>query len=126
MIVPDYVLADEAVGLAVAVERDYELLGLWRYPEPEYQDFKQCVLLAAEKDGNLPRFMIMSLGENHTTGTKPGTHTPDACVGSNDLALGKIVEAASASKFWNEMAIFVVEDDPQNGPDHVDCHRTLA
>ncbi|HLX63058.1 MAG TPA: SMP-30/gluconolactonase/LRE family protein [Planctomycetota bacterium] len=83
-------------------------------------------LHAAEKDGNLPRLMIMSLGENHTTGTKPGTHTPDACVASNDLALGRIVEASSKSKFWSEMAIFVVEDDPQNGPDHVDCHRTVA
>ncbi len=50
MIVPDYVLADADVGLAVAVERDYELLGLWRYPEPEYQDFKQCVLLARRRE----------------------------------------------------------------------------
>ena len=50
MIVPDYVLADAEVGLAVAVERDYELLGLWRYPAPEYQDFKQCVLLARRRE----------------------------------------------------------------------------
>ena len=50
MIVPDYVLADAEVGLAVVVERDYELLGLWRYPEPEYQDFKQCVLLARRRE----------------------------------------------------------------------------
>ena len=83
-------------------------------------------LHAAETGGTLPRFAIMSLGENHTSGTAPGTFTPDACVGSNDLALGKIVAAASRSRFWKEMAIFVVEDDPQNGPDHVDCHRTVA
>jgi len=50
MIVPDYVLADPDVGLATAIERDYELLGLWRYPEPEYQEFKQCVLLARRRD----------------------------------------------------------------------------
>jgi hypothetical protein len=50
MIVPDYVLADVDVGLAIAVERDFELLGLWRYPEPEYQDFKQCVLLARRRE----------------------------------------------------------------------------
>lgn len=50
MIVSDYVLADEEVGLATAVERDYELLGLWRYPEPEYQEFKQCVLLARRRE----------------------------------------------------------------------------
>ncbi len=50
MIVPDYVLADAEVGLAVAVERDYELLGLWRYPEPEYQDFKQCIVLGRRRE----------------------------------------------------------------------------
>ncbi len=78
----------------------------------------------AEQTGVLPHFMIMSLGENHTQGTKPGAPTPEACVGSNDLALGRLVEAASRSKFWNQMAIFVIEDDTQNGPDHVDAHRT--
>ena len=68
----------------------------------------------------------MSLGEDHTVGTAAGRPTPEAAVGSNDVALGKIVEAASRSRFWKEMAIFVVEDDAQNGPDHVDCHRTVA
>jgi hypothetical protein len=66
----------------------------------------------------------MSLGENHTHGTAPGAFTPDACVGSNDLGLGRLVEAATRSRFWKEMAIFVIEDDAQNGPDHVDAHRT--
>ena len=83
-------------------------------------------LHAAEKEGELPQLAVMSLGEDHTSGTSPGRPTPDAAVGSNDLALGKIVEAASRSRFWKEMAIFVVEDDAQNGPDHVDCHRTVA
>ena len=68
--------------------------------------------------------MVMSLGEDHTTGTRPGTFTPRACVASNDLALGRIVEALSHSKFWSETAIFVIEDDAQNGPDHVDSHRS--
>jgi hypothetical protein len=79
-----------------------------------------------EKDGTLPRFMVMSLGEDHTTGTRPGTFTPRACVASNDVALGKIVEALSHSKYWPEIAIFVIEDDAQNGPDHVDAHRTVG
>jgi YVTN family beta-propeller protein len=79
-----------------------------------------------EKDGNLPRFMVMSLGEDHTTGTSPGTYTPEACVASNDQALGRMVEAISHSKSWPEMAIFVIEDDAQNGPDHVDAHRTVG
>jgi hypothetical protein len=83
-------------------------------------------LQEAEKTGELPQFMIMSLGENHTKGTTPGAFTPDACVASNDLGLGKLVEAASKSKFWKEMAIFVIEDDAQNGPDHVDAHRTTG
>jgi hypothetical protein len=82
-------------------------------------------LKAAESGtAELPSFMIMSLGENHTAGTTPGKHTPVACVASNDVAVGQIVEAASRSKFWKEMAIFIVEDDAQNGPDHVDSHRT--
>jgi len=79
-----------------------------------------------EKEGNLPHFMIMSLGEDHTTGTKPGTFTPEACVASNDLALGRLVEGISHSKYWPKMAIFVIEDDAQNGPDHVDVHRTVG
>ncbi len=79
-----------------------------------------------EKSDSLPRFMVMSLGEDHTTGTRPGTYTPRACVASNDLALGRIVEAISRSKYWPQMAIFVIEDDAQNGPDHVDAHRTVG
>jgi YVTN family beta-propeller protein len=83
-------------------------------------------LHAGEKEGSLPQLSIMALGEDHTAGTSVGKPTPDAAVGSNDVALGKIVEAASHSPLWKEMAIFVVEDDAQNGPDHVDCHRTVA
>jgi YVTN family beta-propeller protein len=79
-----------------------------------------------EKNGDLPRFIVMSLGEDHTTGTTPGTYTPQACVASNDLALGRLVEAVSHSKYWPETAIFVIEDDAQNGPDHVDAHRTVG
>ncbi|MGH7971839.1 MAG: bifunctional YncE family protein/alkaline phosphatase family protein, partial [Limisphaerales bacterium] len=83
-------------------------------------------LHAAEQAGSLPQFTIMSLGENHTKGTTPGAFTPEACVASNDLGLGKLVSAATRSKFWPEMAIFVIEDDAQNGPDHVDAHRTAG
>src|SRR5438067_1683865 len=83
-------------------------------------------LHTAEGTGELPRLTIMSLGEDHTSGTRPGRPTPDAAVASNDVALGKIVAAASRSRFWREMAIFVIEDDAQNGPDHVDAHRTAG
>ncbi|MHB1556548.1 MAG: beta-propeller fold lactonase family protein [Isosphaeraceae bacterium] len=79
-----------------------------------------------EEKGTLPRFMVMSLGEDHTSGTRPGSFTPQACVASNDLALGRIVDAVTHSKSWPRMAIFVIEDDAQNGPDHVDAHRTVG
>ena len=70
--------------------------------------------------------MTMSLGEDHTDGLTAGRFTPTACVASNDLALGIIVEAVSKSKFWPETAIFIIEDDAQNGPDHVDSRRTVG
>jgi YVTN family beta-propeller protein len=80
----------------------------------------------AERSGGWPQFMIMSLGEDHTEGLSGGKYTPVAHVAANDVALGKIVEAVSRSKFWPETAIFVIEDDAQNGPDHVDAHRTVG
>ena len=94
--------------------------------DTEKAEFWIADLKKAEKTGELPRFTIMALGENHTFGTTPGKNTPEACVASNDLALGRIVAAATRSKFWKEMAIFVIEDDAQNGPDHVDAHRTIG
>ena len=78
------------------------------------------------KKGTMPKFIVMSLGEDHTDGTKVGAFTPQACVASNDLALGRLVEAVSNGPLWKETAIFVIEDDAQNGPDHVDAHRTVG
>jgi YVTN family beta-propeller protein len=77
-----------------------------------------------DRDGKVPNFMFMSLGENHTNGTTPGSYTPKAMVASNDLAVGRIVETITKSKLWPEFAIFIIEDDAQNGPDHVNSHRT--
>jgi len=76
--------------------------------------------------GTVPNFMMMSLGENHTSGTAPGAYTPKAQVASNDVAVGKMVEAITKSKVWGKFAIFIIEDDAQNGPDHVDSHRTAG
>ncbi len=81
---------------------------------------------AAEASGVWPNFIIMLLPNDHTNGTREGFPTPRAMVADNDLALGQIVEAVSKSRFWPETAIFVVEDDPQAGLDHVDSHRTVA
>ena len=74
----------------------------------------------------MPNLVIMNLPSNHTEGTNPGWCTPKACVADNDLALGKILEGLSRSRFWKSMAILIVEDDAQNGVDHIDGHRTVA
>ena len=71
----------------------------------------------------MPRLQVLRLGNDHTQGTRAGKPTPTAMVADNDLALGRIVEAVSNSKFWADTVIFVLEDDAQNGPDHVDAHR---
>jgi YVTN family beta-propeller protein len=81
---------------------------------------------AYEKNGKLPQFQIVRLGNNHTQGTRPGVPTPRAYVADNDLALGRLVEAVTGSEYWATTAIFVLEDDAQNGSDHVDAHRSPA
>ncbi|HNV03869.1 MAG TPA: bifunctional YncE family protein/alkaline phosphatase family protein [Vicinamibacterales bacterium] len=79
-----------------------------------------------EKDGGLPALSILRIGGDHTAGTRAGYPTPRAMIAENDAALGRIVEAVSRSVYWKESAIFVLEDDAQNGPDHVDAHRSPA
>ncbi|MDZ4798062.1 MAG: bifunctional YncE family protein/alkaline phosphatase family protein [Bryobacteraceae bacterium] len=79
-----------------------------------------------EQDGKMPNLTFLQLPSNHTNGTSPNASTPQAMCADNDLALGQIVEALSKSKFWPKMAIFVIEDDAQNGVDHVDGHRTAG
>lgn len=79
-----------------------------------------------EAEGDMPRLQIVRLPNDHTHGVTAGRRSPTAYVAENDLALGMVVEAVSKSKFWPRTAIFVVEDDAQNGPDHVDAHRTIA
>jgi hypothetical protein len=79
-----------------------------------------------EREGGMPQLQVLRLGGDHTQGTRPGKRTPTAMVADNDLALGRIVEAVGQSKFWPNTAVFVLEDDAQNGPDHVDAHRMPA
>ncbi len=79
-----------------------------------------------EARGTMPNLVYIQMASDHTSGTKPGWNTPKANVADNDLALGQIVEGLSHSRFWPEMAIYVVEDDAQGGIDHVDGHRTIA
>jgi len=79
-----------------------------------------------QKSGTLPQLLVLTLTSDHTNGTRPGSPTPRAMVADDDLALGRIVEGVSASRFWGSTLILVVEDDAQNGLDHVDGHRTVA
>ncbi|MGA1996711.1 MAG: alkaline phosphatase family protein [Bryobacteraceae bacterium] len=80
----------------------------------------------AEKTGHWHQLTIMTLNQDHTNGTRPGSPTPRSMVADDDLALGRVVEAISKSRFWSKSLVFVVEDDAQDGVDHVDGHRTVA
>lgn len=79
-----------------------------------------------ETRGQAPQLLIVWVPNDHTEGTKPGARTPFAFAADNDYAVGQIVDAVSHSKFWPTTAIFIIEDDSQNGPDHVDSHRAPA
>ncbi|MBI5010234.1 MAG: beta-propeller fold lactonase family protein, partial [Bacteroidia bacterium] len=103
------------------------------YGNHEFSDVMRADVLIKElkeyekKDGDqLPELMIVALPNDHTAGTRPGYPTPRAMVADNDLALGRIVEAFSKSRFWKETVIFVVEDDSQGGWDHVSPYRTVS
>lgn len=96
------------------------------YPDQKRADRFIEELKGFEEKGELPRFIVLRLPNDHTSGTRIGKPTPTAYVADNDLALGRVVEAVSKSKFWKDTAIFVIEDDAQNGSDHVDAHRTVA
>jgi DNA-binding beta-propeller fold protein YncE len=83
----------------------------------------------AEKEGGkdaMPNFILLRLGDDHTAGTRPGGPTPKASVADNDLAVGRAVEAISHSPFWDDTAFFILEDDAQDGGDHVEAHRSVA
>ncbi len=84
----------------------------------EWKDF--------DAKGQAPQLTIVRLGNDHTEGTAPGKLTPLSFVAQNDYACGLLVDAVSHSKVWPSTAIFIIEDDAQNGPDHVDSHRAPA
>ncbi len=96
------------------------------YPDVNRAQVFLADLVDFEKTGSMPALLIMRLGNDHTNGTAPGKIAPLSSFADNDYALGMIVEGLSRSKFWASTAIFVVEDDSQNGPDHVDSHRAPA
>lgn len=102
--------------------RDFDL----DYPDQDRVKVFLADLDQFEKSGAMPRLIVMRLGNDHTYGTQGGKLSPFSMVADNDYALGTLVEAVSKSRFWSSTAIFVLEDDAQNGPDHVDSHRSPA
>ena len=121
--------SDTAVGLLPSLlghtaprcrgwDLDYSDVDRYRDWEKEFS--------AYEAGGDLPAFQTIKLPNDHTEGTRRGARTPRAFVAQNDQALGMIVDRISHSKYWASSAIFVIEDDAQNGPDHVDAHRTVS
>jgi YVTN family beta-propeller protein len=112
--------------------------------DPQYPDFNTeypdqlradeflnefAAFVKARQEGSgtqLPGFVTLYLPDDHTSGTRPGRPRPAAAVADNDLALGRVVDAVSHSPYWDETAIFVLEDDAQDGADHVDAHRSTA
>ncbi len=95
-------------------------------PDQFRADFILRELADYERQGSYPNLVIICLPQDHTSGTDPRCPTPAACVADNDLAFGRIVEALSKSRFWPKMAIFAIEDDPQDGWDHVSGYRTTV
>jgi hypothetical protein len=115
--------ATERRGLAGHINLDYPPFNLaisdQKRADIWISEFKQFVA-----KGEMPQLEIMHLPNDHTAGGHAGFRTPKALMADNDLALGRIVEAVSHSPFWRDTVIFVLEDDSQAGPDHVDSHRS--
>jgi len=130
----EFITADNIVGKP-GVPREKGLEGhfapVYRGWDLEYSDvdrFKEWnkEFSEFEKNGALPQLCIMHLPNDHTYGSKKGALSPRAYVAQNDYGLGLIIDRISKSKYWMESAIFVLEDDAQNGPDHVDAHRSTC
>jgi hypothetical protein len=130
----DFVEDTDEIGFTqnIGIER------LARYSSPTYPGWNMRIpdvlraerflseLAGFEERGDFPNFTIVYLPNDHTSGTAPGAPTPRAQVADNDLALGRVVDGITHSRFWPKTCIFVIEDDPQAGFDHVDGHRSLC
>jgi len=106
-------------------DKDYPPYNL-DYPDIERAQEFIKELKGFEASGRFPQLLIVRMGNDHTNGTTPGKLTPQSLVADNDQGVGMLVDAVSKTRFWNETAFFVIEDDAQNGPDHVDSHRAPA
>ena len=92
----------------------------------EFGAYARARIANESEEFQLPAFVLLYFPDDHTGGTRPDKPRPEASIADNDLALGRVVEAVSHSPYWDDTAIFVLEDDAQNGADHVDAHRSIA
>lgn len=111
--------------------------GATQYTSPTYPCYNLSIQDQARMDawisefngfvsqGEMPALQIFHLPNDHTAGARAGMATPAAYMADNDLALGRMITALSNSPFWKDTVVFVVEDDSQSGPDHVDSHRSV-
>jgi YVTN family beta-propeller protein len=120
------ILAEASLPILVGHIDPYYNAWDLNYPDVKRAERFATELRRYEAEGGMPRLQVLRLGGDHTSGTRARSRTPTAMVADNDRALGLVVEAVSKSKFWGETVIFVLEDDAQNGPDHVDAHRMPA
>ena len=106
----------------------YKAFGIHKAPSrfTEWNEEFQQMLKASPNGGSVPVFMTVRFGDDHTMGTNPKNHSPRSMVADNDYACGQLVDAISHSPIWKSTAIFIIEDDAQNGPDHVDAHRSVC
>jgi YVTN family beta-propeller protein len=121
-----------------AFTSSYQIEALRRYSDMRFPGWEMAipdqiradVFLKAldefEQAGQMPEFVVLYLPSDHTVHARPGWPAPRACVADNDLALGRVVEGLSKSRFWKDMAVFSIQDDPQTGVDHVDGHRSFC
>ena len=114
-----HVAKDYGVGLNT---RDTDKVAVFLREFKEYEANYD----SADPEKRLPNYIVMSMPEDHTRGTTPGAHTPQAMVANNDYAIGQLVDAVSHSRYWPNTAIFIIEDDAQDGADHVDGRRTVG
>lgn len=129
---------DQAKARKITFKHNYTIEPLKRFTCPDYPGWNMKIpdkiradiflreLAEFEKKGSFPNLTIVYLPQDHTSGTTKAAPTPNAHQADNDLALGRVVEGLTHSKFWPKTCIFVVEDDPQDGIDHVDGHRSIA
>ncbi len=129
MTTDSYRAAKENKSVDAAIKSDHaesRFRGTSRFGEWQ-KEFRGYVAdLQAGKGDRLPNLSIVRLSNDHTAGLNDGIPTPQFFVAENDYALGRMVEEVSGSPYWKDTAIFVLEDDAQDGPDHVDAHRSPA